>query len=192
MPSFAHISKDDRAAIVDFLVKAETKSGAGSDDQHNPAPVARDAKNAAFPYVPPFLNNGLNQFRDPDNYPAVKPPWGTLNAIDLNTGEYRWQVPLGEFPELSKKGVPPTGTENHGGPVVTAGGLIFIGATYDEKLRAFDRKTGKILWEYKLPAGGFATPITYMVNGKQYVTIAAGGTRYNLKSGGSYVTFALP
>ncbi|GAB4006037.1 hypothetical protein GCM10028808_07170 [Spirosoma migulaei] len=191
MPSFGHLSKEDRDALVNFLLKSETKSEA-VPDMHSSvvtSPVARDAD---FPYMPPYLNNGNTQFRDQDNYPAIKPPWGTLNAINLNTGEYLWQVPLGEYPDLTKKGLPPTGTENHGGPIVTAGGLLFIAATYDEKLRAFDKKTGKVVWEYKLPTGGFATPITYMVNGKQYIVIAAGGTRYGLKPGGSYVAFALP
>ena len=122
----------------------------------------------------------------------MKPPWGTLNAIDVNTGEYVWRVPLGEYPELTKKGIAPTGTENHGGPLVTASGLLFIAATYDEHLRAFDIRTGKIVWQYKLPAGGFATPITYMVNGKQYIVLACGGTRYGLRSGGSYIALALP
>jgi quinoprotein glucose dehydrogenase len=195
MPSFAHLSGEDREALIRFLLKQDTKpvaTASAANDQHSSVVNTPTAEVADFPYSPPYLNNGNTQFRDQDNYPAIKPPWGTLNAIDLNTGEYLWQVPLGEYPELTKKGIPPTGTENHGGPIVTAGGLIFIAATYEEKIRAFDKKTGKIVWEYKLPAGGFATPITYMVNGKQYVAIAAGGTRYGLKPGGSYVAFALP
>ena len=191
MPSFQHIPGDDREAIVNFLLDTEAKPAAQAD-LHQATPEAVSAKDDDFPYVPPFINNGHMQFRDQDNYPAVKPPWGTLNAIDLNTGEYVWQVPLGEYPALTQQGVPPTGTENHGGPIVTAGGLVFIAATYDETMRAFDKKTGNIVWEYKLPAGGFATPITYMVDGKQYLVIAAGGTRYDLPPGGSYVAFALP
>ncbi|WP_353719744.1 PQQ-binding-like beta-propeller repeat protein [Dyadobacter sp. 676] len=190
MPSFQHISKTDRAAIIDFLLKTETKPAA--DDIHAPTTATAAQGNARFPYLPPYINNGNVQFRDPDNYPAIKPPWGTLNAIDMNTGEYRWKVTLGEYPELTKQGIPPTGTENHGGPLVTAGGLLFIAATYDEKLRAFDTKNGRVVWEYKLPAGGFATPVTYMVDGKQYIAIAAGGTRYGLKPGGNYIAFALP
>jgi len=195
MPSFQHIPDNDREAIINFLLNNEAKPAANataSTDFHNAVPTAVASESGNFPYVPPFLNNGYTQFRDQEKYPAVKPPWGTMNAIDINTGEYLWRVPLGEYPELTKKGIPPTGTENHGGPVVTAGGLVFIAATYDEKIRAFDRKTGKVIWEYKLPAGGFATPITYMVNGKQYIAIAAGGTRYGLKPGSSYVAFALP
>ncbi len=190
MPAFQHISKDDREAIINFLLDKESKPVA-SANLHNPVSEVAEGE-IEFPYRPPYLYNGHVQFRDQDDYPAVKPPWGTLNAIDLNSGEYLWQVPLGEYPELSQQGIPPTGTENHGGPIVTAGGLLFIAATYDEHLRAFDKDSGEIVWEYKLPAGGFATPITYMVEGKQYIVIAAGGTRYGLKPGGSYVAFALP
>jgi len=197
MPSFRYIAEKDRVAIVDFLLHKEHRRSAITGERsvkmpHNIAGKKSPGSNPDFPYRSPFLSNGHNQFRDQENYPAIKPPWGTLNAIDLNTGEYLWQVPLGEYPELTKQGIPPTGTENHGGPIVTAGGLVFIAATYDENIRAFDKKTGKVVWQYKLPAGGFATPITYMVNGKQYLVIAAGGTRYGLKPGGSYVAFALP
>ncbi|AQG79841.1 PQQ-binding-like beta-propeller repeat protein [Spirosoma montaniterrae] len=193
MPSFQHLAQKDRDALVDFLLKLPGAAPAtASNDIHQSAEVAPATAANDFPYLPPYLNNGYTQFRDPDGYPAIKPPWGTLNAIDLNTGEYVWQVPLGEYPELTKQGVPPTGTENHGGPLVTAGGLVFIAATYDEKLRAFDRRTGKVVWEYKLPAGGFATPITYRLGNRQYIVLAAGGTRQNLKPGGSYLAFALP
>lgn len=190
MPSFQHISKEDRNAIVNFLLKQEEKPAA--NDIHAQTPQGSIKSSGGFPYMPPYVNNGNVQFRDQDNYPAIKPPWGTLNAIDMNTGEYLWKVTLGEYPELARQGLPSTGTENHGGPIVTAGGLLFIAATYDEKLRAFDTSTGKVVWEYKLPAGGFATPITYMVKGKQYIAIAAGGTRYGLKPGGTYIAFALP
>ncbi len=189
MPSFQHLERQEREAIIDYLLQGN-KPDAERDFHAGPADLTNTG--ADFPYIPPYLNNGNIQFRDQENYPAIKPPWGLLNAIDMNTGEYLWQVPLGEYPELSAQGIPPTGTENHGGPVVTAGGLVFIAATYDEKIRAFDRDTGEILWEHKLPAGGFATPITYMIDGKQYVAIAAGGARYGLKSGGTYVAFALP
>jgi quinoprotein glucose dehydrogenase len=122
----------------------------------------------------------------------VKPPWGTLNAIDLNTGDYLWRVTLGEYPELMARGLPPTGTENYGGPLVTAGGVIFIGASKDGMFRAFDRRTGKELWHAKLPAGGYASPATYEVDGRQYVIIACGGGKMGTKSGDAYVSFALP
>ncbi len=112
--------------------------------------------------------------------------------MNLNTGEIKWKVPLGEYQELTAQGIPPTGTENYGGPVVTASGLIFIGATADETFRAFDKETGRILWEAKLPFGGNATPSTYMVNGRQYVVIAAGGAKSGRPSGGSVVAFTLP
>ena len=135
---------------------------------------------------------GYNKFQDGKGFPAVAPPWGTLNAINLNTGEYVWKIPLGEDPGMVAKGIRHTGTENYGGPVVTASGLLFIAATKDEKFRAFDKKTGKLLWETTLPAAGFATPATYQVNGKQYVVIACGGVKLGAKKGNQYVAFALP
>jgi quinoprotein glucose dehydrogenase len=191
MPSFQHISDKERQELVNFLLNPEAKTIASAESHSATEAPAAETK-TAFPYIPPYINNGWTRFFDPNGYPAVKPPWGTLNAIDLNTGEYLWRVPLGEFPELTKKGVPITGTENYGGPIVTAGGLVFIAATKDERIRAFDKKTGKVLWEFQLPAGGFATPITYQVNGKQYVVIAAGGVKNGHKPGGSYIAFALP
>lgn len=140
----------------------------------------------------PYRNTGYGRFNDQFGYPGVKPPWGLLTAIDLNRGEFAWQVPLGEFPELTRKGVPITGTENIGGTIVTAGGLVFIGGTKDEMFRAFDKKTGKVLWKYRLPYAGYATPCTYAVDGKQYVVIAAGGGgKLATPSGDTYVAFAL-
>jgi quinoprotein glucose dehydrogenase len=188
MPAFARLPYRDRNAIVQYLLNLERPVTASAE--HGEAPVF--AQKAAFPYEPPYVNNGWTKFLDPNGYPAVKPPWGTLNAIDLNTGEYVWQIRLGEFPELTQKGIPPTGTENYGGPLVTAGDLLFIAATKDEKFRAFHRKTGKVVWEYQLPAGGFATPITYQVDGKQYVALAVGGVKNGHKPGGFYLAFALP
>ena len=141
----------------------------------------------------PYNFAGYGRFLDQNGYPGIKPPWGLLNAIDLNKGEFAWQKVLGEFPELTAKGIPPTGTENFGGAIVTAGGLVFIGGTMDEKFRAFDKTTGEVLWEYKLPAGGYATPCTYSVNGKQYVVIAAGGGgKLGTKSSDYFIAFALP
>jgi quinoprotein glucose dehydrogenase len=121
---------------------------------------------------------------------VIKPPWGTLSAIDLNTGDYLWRIPLGSTPRSGT--MTDTGTEQYGGPIVTAGGLVFIAATTDAKFRAFDKLTGKILWETELPAAGYATPSTYSVRGKQYVVIAAGGGKLGTKSGDAYVAFALP
>lgn len=141
----------------------------------------------------PYDQTGYHKFLDPQGYPAIKPPWGRLSAIDLNRGEIRWQVPLGEYPELAARGVPTTGTENFGGSLVTAGGLVFIAATLDEKLRAFDKSTGRVLWEAKLEAGGYATPATYEANGKQFVVIAAGGGgQLATKAGDAFIAFALP
>jgi quinoprotein glucose dehydrogenase len=139
-----------------------------------------------------YQSTGYIQFRDEQGYPAIKPPWGVLTAINLNTGEFAWQVPLGEHPELTARGIPRTGTENFGGTIVTAGGLIFIGGTRDERFHAFDKSTGKLLWEHQLHAGGYATPCTYMVNGKQYVAIAAGGGgKPRTRSGDEFVVFSL-
>ncbi len=137
--------------------------------------------------------SGYHRFDDHEGYPAIKPPWGMLAAVDLNHGEIKWQIPLGEFPELTARGIPPTGTENLGGVIVTAGGLVFVGATKDEMFRAFDKTNGRLLWTYKLPAGGYATPCTYQVAGKQYIVIAAGGGgKLQTKSGDAFVAFALP
>ena len=185
MPSFSHLSDKEQDAIIRFL--SNTEKVEKNDD---PIKSAAKAKTTDFPYKPAYVTKKWERFTDQNGYPGITPPWGTLNAIDLNTGEYLWRVPLGEYPELAKKGVPTTGTDSYGGPLVTAGGLVFIAGTKDEKIRAFDKKTGKMLWEYTLPAAGFATPITYEANGKQYVVIAAGGGR-GLKFGGNYVAFSL-
>ncbi len=155
----------------------------------------RPSETSAFPPgTDRYTFTGYHKFLDPDGYPAIAPPWGTLNAIDLKTGRYLWKIPFGEYPDLAVNGMPNTGSENYGGPVVTAGGVLFIGATvYDRKFRAFDTRTGKLLWQWTLPFAGMATPATYMVNGRQYVVIVSSGGR-DPKSpvGGSYIAFALP
>ena len=140
-----------------------------------------------------YRNMGYPIFLDHEGFPGISPPWGTLNAIDLNAGEIRWSIPFGEYPALVAKGMTNTGTDSYGGPVVTANGLLFIGAsTYDKKFRAFDKRTGALLWQADLPASGNATPSLYVVNGKQYVVIAAGGGKNGAQSGGTFVAFALP
>ncbi len=145
----------------------------------------------AVPRIP-YRFDGYNRWVDSKGYPAISPPWGTLSAIDLNTGEYLWRVPFGEFKELAAKGMPPTGIENYGGPVATAGKLLFIAATKDGMFRAFDKATGRMLWQVALPAACFATPATYEVNGRQYMAVACGGTKLDTPKGDSYVAFALP
>ena len=182
MPAFAFLSEAQRGQLADFLF------GEAVNDPARKTEPGGDSGLASSPYT----TTGYNRFLDPQGYPAVKPPWGTLHAIDLNTGDYKWSVPLGEYPELTAKGIPKTGTENYGGSVITAGGLIFIAASRDEHVRAFDRRTGQELWKAKLPAGGYATPATYSVRGKQYLVVACGGGKMGTKSGDAYVAFALP
>jgi quinoprotein glucose dehydrogenase len=180
MPAFAFLSAEQKEAVAGFLLGEATPAS------------AHEAPTGDVIGLEPYTHTGYNRWVDTNGYPAVKPPWGTLSAINLNTGEYEWKTPLGEYPELMAKGIPPTGTENYGGCVVTAGGLVFIAASRDEYFRAFEAKTGKILWKAKLPAAGYATPSTYTINGRQFVVIACGGGKSGTKSGDSYVAFALP
>lgn len=187
MPAFAQIKGTDKDALLAFLLDLEEKEPTTAKE---PASTA-SAKKSILDEVP-YTMTGYNRFLDKNGYPGIKPPWGTLNAVDLNSGKLLWKVPLGEYEELTKRGIPPTGTETYGGPLVTKGGLIFIAGTKDEKIRAFDKTTGKVLWEAKLPAAGYATPATYSIEGRQYVVIACGGGKIGSKSGDSYVAFALP
>jgi quinoprotein glucose dehydrogenase len=165
----------------------------------NEIPWILTMRNAGSGSAHRFVSTGYHKFFDNEGYPAIKPPWGTLTSIDLNRGEIAWQIRLGELPELKARGIPQTGTENFGGSIVTAGGLLFIGASKDRMFRAFDKTTGKLLWETQLEAGGNATPSTFEVAGKQYVVIAAGGgagnratDRHDTTAGDAFVAFALP
>ncbi len=179
MPAMPGIQGPDLDALLRYLGIGEKPPGSASSS---------DDKAQEYTFA------GYRKFLDPDGYPAFIPPWGTLNAIDLKTGKYLWKIPLGEYPDLAQKGMKNTGSENYGGPIVTAGGVLFIGATvFDRHFRAFDTRTGKLLWDTVLPFAGMATPSTYMIDGRQYVVIASSGGR-DPKSpvGGSYISFALP
>jgi quinoprotein glucose dehydrogenase len=179
MPAFPDMGARNITDVADFLIT-------GTDKGADPALLEDPARLK-------YRSDGESIFLDPDGYPAVSPPWGTLNAIDLNTGDLRWRIPLGEVPALAATGLKNTGSDNYGGPVVTASGLLFIGATnFDKKFRAFDAGSGALLWEATLPAAGNATPSIYMVDGKQYVVIACGGGKNGAPSGSSVVAFALP
>lgn len=187
MPAFRQIPDKDKKALLSFLL--DLKEGEMPFTPSDNKEVITENNDSTFI---PYTMTGYNKFRTPEGYPANKPPWGTLTAINLNSGKQVWQIPLGEYPELTKKGIPITGTENYGGPVVTAGGLLFIAATPDGKFRAFNKATGELLWKTSLPAAGFATPSTYSVNGKQYIVIACGGGKLGSPSGDAYVAFTLP
>lgn len=181
MPGFTNLSDQERNAIVHYLF---------GEEKEEVIDVVDSRKSRAGADVP-YVFNGYNKFLDERGYPAIDPPWGTLTAINLHTGQHLWQIPLGEFQELTKQGIPITGTENYGGPVVTKGGVVFIAATKDGFFRAFNQTNGALLWSYELPAAGFATPATYMVDGKQYIVIACGGTKLGTRKGDSYVAFCL-
>lgn len=179
MPAFDHISSENRKVIVEYLLGKISES----DKQE------LDGENA--PLNPRYYMNGYKKLLTKEGLYGSNPPWGVLTAIDMQSGLKKWQIPLGEIDSLSAMGFAPTGTENYGGPVVTAGGLLFIAATKDEKIRAFDKLTGEKLWEASLPASGHATPAIYEIDEKQYLVIACGGGK-GTKSGDSYVAFALP
>lgn len=179
MPGFPQISEDDRKAILNYLFEEESEKD-----------KLASAKNV-FGAVEPWDLKGYSKFLDSNGDPGIKPPWGILTAVDLNTGLHKWKVPLGDVKKYRDQGLAPTGTENYGGPIVTASGLIFIAATKDGKFRVFDKDKGKLLWETDLPTAGYATPSTYMINGVQYVVVACGGTRLGAIKGDQVVAFRL-
>jgi len=197
MPGFANLEKDsDQWYGLLAYVMSGGSGGRDGDAKESGATKESGGKELSSSAPLPGMRyhfTGYHRFLDPDGYPAIAPPWGTLNAINLNTGEYVWKIPLGEYPDLAAQGQKNTGSENYGGPMVTAGGVLFIGATnFDQKFRAFDKSTGALLWETKLPFSANTTPATYEINGRQFVVIAAGGGKDpKSKSGGVYVAFAL-
>jgi quinoprotein glucose dehydrogenase len=183
MPPFKQLSQAEKKALAAFIL---------DDNARQQHPFIDNTPKPEDPYFQlPYTSTGYNKFLTREGYPAVKPPWGTLTAIDLNKATIAWADTLGDYPEFKARGIH-TGTENYGGAVVTAGGLLFIAATSDAKFRAFNKRTGQLLWETDLPAAGFATPSIYQAGGKQYIVIACGGGKLHKKSGDSYVAFALP
>lgn len=183
MPPFGHLAEEQKTAIATYVLNITSKQNVRfsiSDMEEMPAH-----------FRSPYRQDG-GKFLTREGYPAVKTPWGHLSAINLNTGEVLWKQAIGDYPELKAKGIH-AGSENFGSSAVTAGGVIFIAATRDEKIRAFNKKTGELLWEAPLPAAGIATPAVYEVKGKEYVVIACGGGgKQRTKSGDKYVAFALP
>jgi glucose dehydrogenase len=179
MPAFPDLQGEALRAVARFVFEGEDIP-AGAPDL---SPI-----NLAYRFT------GYRRWLDPQGYPAIAMPWGTLNAIDLATGKYVWRIPFGEFPELAASGLKNTGSESYGGPLVTGGGVLFIGASiHDRKFRAYDKRDGKLLWEAALPFSADATPITYQVDGRQYVAIFASGGKERTGSGGAvYLAYALP
>ncbi len=183
MPGFPRLPPEAVRTLVAYLMDTPG---------HGDGPAAAAATAPSATPTGRLRFTGYRKFLDPDGYPAVAPPWGTLSAIDLNTGAYAWKIPLGEYPELVAQGVTDTGSENYGGPIVTAGGVLFIGATnFDRKFRAFDTATGRLLWQVTLPFAANTTPATYQVQGRQYVVVAAGGGKSRDPSGGMFIAYRL-
>ncbi|HXB44018.1 MAG TPA: PQQ-binding-like beta-propeller repeat protein [Puia sp.] len=182
MPSLNQLSESEKKALASFILDEKSKQ----KEKFLPPAIPVDEW-----YKLPYIGTGYTKFLTKEGYPAVMPPWGTLNAIDLNTGQLVWKDTLGDYPELKARGIH-SGTENYGGPALTAGGLLFIAATSDAKFRAYNKRSGQLLWETDLPAAGFATPSVYEVDGKQFIVIACGGGKLEKRSGGTYVAFALP
>ena len=179
MPGFGQLTAIEKSNLLAFLFKEAPKEIVSVQDLKT--------KN-----LPPYKMTGYNKFLDWEGMAGISPPWGTLNAINLNTGEYIWKIPFGDEPLLAKKGIKNTGAENYGGPIITENGLLIIGAAKDGKMRIYNRHTGKLIFETQLPAAAFATPSTYQVAGKQYIVIACGGTKLGVPKGNSYVAYALP
>jgi len=179
MPGFQQIPDNELTALLDFIYEDKPSNRSKSSQVNTDDPI-------------PYTFTGYRKLLDANGYPAVKPPWGTLNAIDLNKGEIKWQITFGIYPELMAQGIPPTGSESYGGPVSTAGGLLFIAGTPDKLFKAYDKHSGELLWQFELPFAGYATPATYMIDGKQYVVIAAGGGKLGSESGDAYLAFTLP
>lgn len=183
MPAFKQLSTKEKNAIASFILDLKEKGK---------QPYGVDRKPQDYYVKMPYSATGYNKFRTKEGYPAINPPWGTLSAINLNTGKLAWRDTLGDYPELKARGIH-AGTENYGGPVVTAGGVLIIAATKDAKIRAFNKRTGQLLWEADLPAAGFATPSVYQADGRQYIVIACGGGKLSgAPNGDAYVAFALP
>lgn len=180
MPSFNQLNEDEKRSISSYLLKLDDLQ-----DEFK----GKSLLSSSYHDVP-FVSTGYKKFLSPEGYPAINPPWGTLTAINMNTGEHEWQIPLGETPEFEELGIR-TGTENYGGAVVTKSGILFIAATKDSKIRAFDQKNGDLLWEAQLPYPGYATPSVYQIDGKEYLVIACGGGKLGSPSGDRYVAFSL-
>lgn len=186
MTGFPQIKEDEIETLLRFLWEEESSNQIINNSRKNEITGSSDKGSGTTKYA----HAGYTKFLDNQGLPAIKPPWGTLHAIDLNSGNYIWSVPFGNTPELGADGIG-TGTENYGGPVVTENGLLFIGATRDGFFRVYDKHTGDILWEHKLPSAAFATPAMYEVDGKQYIAIACGGEKLGTEKGNRIVAFAL-